>query len=48
MSAVLLVAVIVFAAVKSPKVDTERLNALMRQYIEESVKAPPPVPPGSQ
>jgi hypothetical protein len=31
--------------VKGPKVDTERLNSLIRQYIDESMKAPPPTPP---
>jgi hypothetical protein len=44
-SAVLLVACIAFGSLKGPKVDTERLQALMRQYISEAIKAPPPAPP---
>jgi hypothetical protein len=42
---VLLIVAIAFGSVKGPKVDTERLNALMRQYIDESIKTPPPTSP---
>jgi hypothetical protein len=44
----LLITMIVIGAVMRPKIDVERLNALMRQYVEESTKAPPPTPPGGQ
>jgi hypothetical protein len=35
-----------FAVYFNPKVDTERLQALTKQYAEEVLKSPPPVPPG--
>jgi hypothetical protein len=45
LSAVLLIIGIAFGSIKGPKIDTERLNELMRQYVEESTKTPPPTPP---
>jgi hypothetical protein len=47
-TAILLIVGIVLGSIKGPKIDTERLSALMRQYIDESSKAPPPIPPGMQ
>jgi uncharacterized protein YqgC (DUF456 family) len=36
---------VIVASVNNPKVDTERLNALMRQYLDEMSKAPTPGAP---
>ncbi|MDR1991738.1 MAG: hypothetical protein LBP70_03360 [Mycoplasmataceae bacterium] len=37
----LLIAIIIIGAINAPKIDTERLNALMKQYVEENVQPPP-------
>jgi hypothetical protein len=38
---------VIFGSFKAPKVDTDRINNLTRQYAEEASRIPPTPPPGA-